>query len=496
MEMKNFDYSDLVAFDKKEVEIIKEHPLNRKTSEYLFQNKFRKAIFFLFREGLKRLLLKYKSRKIYSQIEKKEIFIIIKSKKDNGYFGGFQYSIDQPIYYFLKGSRKNHLPQIDHYNDGMIVLNPFIGFVLPIQSNSEFKECHDSFKPIILKEDHPDKKAAFDIDLYLVGCGKYVFSEILPIFKEFNQKMAVDFNYEILNLEVFKDFYIRTNDFNTIFDYSDNENKKLAVIASYHSYHTEQAVRFLTLKASKVIIEKPPCVTKDDFIKLLSIYDTKRVYIAYHRRFSKWNILVKKIIARNPTPLIINMVIREPQIPPNHWYFSPNQGTRISGNLCHWIDLAIFWIQRMPVSIKISKNEILGVDHSIYNIVFDDGTIVNLVPTDMGDGTRGVQEYIIIKGKSIDIRIEDYTRMWIWEKGRRKTYFSRIRDKGHRKLNDMYKKFILHGIESPYSKRDFIFTTWIYISFVEIFYSNQDSLELDFSGFLDPDFLAGETDAG
>jgi predicted dehydrogenase len=165
-----------------------------------------------------------------------------------------------------------------------------------------------------------------------------------------------------------------------------------------------------------------------------------------------------------------------------HWYNAPNQGSRIAGNLCHWIDLTIFLLEgKKPVSISISKNKILGIDNSTFIILFDDGSIVTLIPSDYGDGTYGVQEFIKIRNEKLDIRIDDFMHMRLWINGKVRNYYKLRRDKGH---DIMYKKFcnsILSNKKSEYTKNDLIYSTSIYLNFIKLYYSDESNMELHFS---------------
>jgi predicted dehydrogenase len=316
--------------------------------------------------------------------------------------------------------------------------------------------------------------------MFLVGCGDYTRTVVLPVLRDLYPKAAIDFNYEIITSRYFAHFEIRANDFNAVLALDCNDNEKLAVIASYHSYHATQAAALLNQPRFKVIVEKPPCVTFEDLRKFVTCYDSKRIFVGYNRRYIPWNQIVKETLATSQHPVVANIIVTETQITKQHWYFAPMQGTRICGNLCHWIDLAIYWMGRRPKSVHIVRNEKLGADYSSFGVVFDDGSIFNFTATDLGDGTRGVQEYIHIKSEEIDIRIQDYIGMRIWNKGRVSRYWSLRRDKGHRRMYEQFAMRALGGQGSSYSKDDLIYSTLTYLSLLELFNSRHDSASLDY----------------
>ncbi len=50
-------------------------------------------------------------------------------------------------------------------------------------------------------------------------------------------------------------------------------------------------------------------------------------------------------------PLTMTCIVKELRLPKSHWYYWSTQGTRIAGNLCHWIDLGAYCIKQRPVSV-------------------------------------------------------------------------------------------------------------------------------------------------
>ncbi len=471
-----FDYHDLVAFSRDEVEIVEKHPAAKTTKLFRHQNMRKQFLFFLMREGLASLWRKFVSRRFYSRIASKSVFLIVKLKGKDEFYAGFQHSLDQPVYYFLPESKSDTPPTIAA-EDAFAAFDPFIGYSEKASSG----EAEKRFKPILLDSKNRKKTAEAPFDLYLIGCGDYVRTTVLSAFEEFNPKAAVDFNYEVLQAKWLRGFEHRTNDFDSALTTFSDGHKKCAILASYHSHHAAQACRLLEFPDTTVFIEKPPCVTRDDLRRLLEVFDPKRVFIGYNRRFIPWNHDVKSLIEKYRSPVMINVQITEAQITQDHWYFAPNQGTRVTGNLCHWIDLAVFWIDQKPTRVSVAKNEALGIDYSIFTLHFEDGSMVNFIPSDLGDGTSGVQERISIKNEAFEVRIDDYLRMRIWEKGAVKTLRKLRRDKGHKRMYAAFKNALENGEPSAYSAKDLLYSTLTYIAFVELFYSSENSMELDFS---------------
>jgi predicted dehydrogenase len=477
--VRDFDYHELLSFERDDVEIIARESVAFTTKEFRHQNMVRKILFFLRREGIFKLLKKVKSRKSAESIDKKSVFLVVRHKGSGVYYAGMQFSETQPVFYFLPFSASATARSIDSYDADFKRFNPFWGFLLE-KYETTGQVLKKDFQPVILKGN--SAKGSRDIELHVVGCGDYARTAALSHFKDFTLKTAVDFNPEVLALPELANFETRTNDAEIAFK-NEGAARRCALIASYHSYHSPQAVKFLKAGFERIIIEKPPCVTFKDLEELAKNFDQKRVLVGYNRRFIEWNHTAKALMRKYSESFAITILIQEVQITPQHWYFLPNQGTRVTGNLCHWVDLVIFLIDAKPVRISIAKNRKLGIDYSSFSLFFDDGSVVNFIPSDLGDGTQGVQEKLFIKSHSLDIAIDDYLTMKVWEKGETKKYSRTIRDKGHATMYKAFRECIVNNKPGEYSLKDLVYSTAIYISFVELFYSENDSMELDFSRF-------------
>jgi hypothetical protein len=138
-------------------------------------------------------------------------------------------------------------------------------------------------------------------------------------------------------------------------------------------------------------------------------------------------------------PKIITITVNEVRVTNTHWYLWGNQGTRITGNACHWIDLCQFLIESLPIKIQMAKS-ILSKDDCSLNIIYQDGSIATIVLSDKGNDMRGVQEFIEVKHNNCSYQIHDMLKLICdKENGSRKVYRSILRDKGHK---HMYQKFL------------------------------------------------------
>jgi predicted dehydrogenase len=179
-------------------------------------------------------------------------------------------------------------------------------------------------------------------------------------------------------------------------------------------------------------------------------------------------VVARRVIGAAEGPVCVTCIVKELLIPESHWYRWPTQGTRIFGNLAHWVDIGVCMIDAEPLSLVIASaaNSKPGDELSM-TVVFADGSRLTVVATEHGNGLRGVQEYIDIRRANVTVQIDDFLRMTTERGGRRRIRRWRIRDKGHLA---MYRAF-LDGIEKgqppSYPDRALLTTTRILAAAVD-----------------------------
>lgn len=257
----------------------------------------------------------------------------------------------------------------------------------------------------------------------IIGCGQFAFSTIsyfLYFFRKGHFLGCYDIdNEKAKNLGNFYRFSKVYSDTNTLF--SDNACK-LIYIASNHSSHTPYAIKALQ-KNIDVYIEKPIAVSIEQLIDLKKQlqHSTSKIFVGYNRPFSKAINLISKEIDNIRRPLSINYFISGHNIPEDHWYRNPKEGTRVCGNLGHWLDLTIYLFNRrgyIPTNYQISisyanKNE--SDDNILVCIITDFNDIVSILLSSRCEPFEGINETINIQCDNIIAKIDDFRHMTIWK---------------------------------------------------------------------------------
>tara|TARA_R110002096_G_scaffold410190_1_gene609756 strand:+ start:8912 stop:10057 length:1146 start_codon:yes stop_codon:yes gene_type:complete len=223
-------------------------------------------------------------------------------------------------------------------------------------------------------------------------------------------------------------------------------------IASNHNSHTSYALSALQ-QDKKVYCEKPIAVTFNQLYDLYNAVNKKPdlFFCGYNRPHSSIMRHCKNTYASifRVQPITMSCYVRGHDIPSDHWYRNPDEGTRICGNAGHWVDLFIstIWgrfntLDYFCLSI-ISSNPSNLDDNMLISITTHAGDIFNLTISSRSEPFEGIDETINIQAGSLNIKIDDFRRAKINNKHFVAQLKGWVKDVGHEK-----------SIEQPFSKED------------------------------------------
>ncbi len=219
----------------------------------------------------------------------------------------------------------------------------------PVLSNAVTVEFQRTAAPAEVKRPIAGSRSA----LFMAGAGKYPCAYALPVFA----RAGIPFDTVIdLNparaARVAQRFGFANADTDAargLQRLSEYEAPML-LIATYHATHLEIAELALSINpATRIMLEKPPVATIEQLHRL----DRLRrggayIEIGYNRRHPDMITQARDRLASEDGPIVMTAIVKVPRIPPSHWYFWPSQGTRVTGNACHWIDLGRYFIRAAP----------------------------------------------------------------------------------------------------------------------------------------------------
>jgi predicted dehydrogenase len=319
------------------------------------------------------------------------------------------------------------------------------------------------------------------IPVAVLGAGDYTRTEIIPALKRAGMSL-----YSVANREpqiaamVGREygFALATTDSERAI--AETPAPGLVVVATAHDSHTQLACAAIEA-GHRVFVEKPPTVTPEDVHRLASAMRANpgAIEIGFNRRYHPLVRRARARLQRESGPTTISCIVKELIFEPDHWYFWPNQATRVTGNLCHWIDLAVFLIEGepMPVSVTLSPrvpgSEPGSDEERILTVTFEDGSLVTILGTTRGDGIRGVQEQMDIRRGQTSIAIDDLWKMRVRSGGIERYSRTLFRDKAHTAMYREALGRVVAGQPSVYPVRDMIVVSAIQIAASDLVRADQ-----------------------
>src|SRR5262245_51157937 len=193
-------------------------------------------------------------------------------------------------------------------------------------------------------------------DVGVIGCGQFAFATIgYIVATRIGNRFVACYDPNGHAAASFARFY-GCKPSATAADVLADPRVAVVYIASNHSTHAGYAID--ALRANKLVyVEKPIAVSNDQLSALL---DARRqapdhLFAGYNRPFSAAVRELKTYCAGAKGPLTLSCIIAGHMIPRDHWYRELAEGTRICGNLGHWLDLMVHimsW-RRLPRDWRI-----------------------------------------------------------------------------------------------------------------------------------------------
>lgn len=278
----------------------------------------------------------------------------------------------------------------------------------------------------------------------LIGCGQFQYSTIaFFLSRSFKNRFSFCYDVNHKNAITLGKYYSIPQIIKSSDGLQNNLNANIVYIASNHYSHTEYAIGYLN-KGIDVYCEKPISVTFDQFdILVNAIKNSNAVFYAgYNRPFSAAIETIKESISgsnRIDGKFSLNCYVSAHDIPKDHWYRKEEEGTRICGNVGHWIDLMIHLYNvrgYIPKSYEVQiaySDTTESDDNIVITITTPFGDLTSITITARSEPFEGINETINLQYDKVIAKIDDFRSVIIWDDDKlyRKKY--RIKDVGHKR---------------------------------------------------------------
>lgn len=199
----------------------------------------------------------------------------------------------------------------------------------------------------------------------------------------------------------------------------DDKNIDAVMILTRHSLHAKMIEEALAA-GKHIFVEKPLCVSESELAHLVEAYARTNqrfvLTVGYNRRFAPLALQLKKQMMPRDAPMVMTCRVNPGVLAPQHWVYDPAEGGgRIVGELCHFVDLCLYFTDSMPVSVYASAtagmdNRISFLDDVSVSCKLQDGSIAHIVYTASGDRAYSRERIEMFSGGRVGV-LEDFRKL-------------------------------------------------------------------------------------
>ena len=334
---------------------------------------------------------------------------------------------------------------------------PYLGVLLQYDAT----RVVDSRIP--LNQKTTTRGSASVVRIGLIGAGDYARSMLLPNFKaagaEF-QAIATASGVTARSVGEQHGFRFCASGAAEVINDTD---VNLVVVATRHASHAGLARQALETGKS-VFVEKPLATNDQELEEVISSANSGgALMVGFNRRFSPLAREALQFFNNRQSPLSINYRVNAGRLSPNHWVHDANEGGRLIGEICHFIDLIHFVTGSLTTrvfaeAIRGRNTESTDEDSVLVTLRLSDGSNASIAYLSEGDKALP-KERVEIFGAGKSFVIDDFRSATAYQNGREKTIRLREQDKGQRDEIRAVMSVVLEGKPAPISLEDLKTTT-------------------------------------
>ena len=285
-----------------------------------------------------------------------------------------------------------------------------------------------------------------DVSVGMIGAGNYASTMLLPFLKEKASLVGIATATGINAKDKAQKFGFRyaTTDYREMLA---DSSINTIVIATRHNQHARMVVDALNSK-KHVYVEKPLAISLEELQAIQKAHSVsgRMLMVGYNRRYSASVQYLKKQLKKN-IPYSVYYQVNAGFIPMDKWYQSAEQGGRIIGEMCHFIDTVQFLLDADPVEVHASSTQVEGMplqDNTFVTIRFSDGS--TCVIAYLADGDKKYsKEKILITGYRTNIEFDNFKSVTVFKEGKssKKQFF--LVDKGQKEEMEQLAQSVKSG---------------------------------------------------
>lgn len=231
------------------------------------------------------------------------------------------------------------------------------------------------------------------------------------------------------------------------------------VVTTPHATHANLVTKFLEAGKS-VFVEKPLALTWEELEHVIKARENSSGFftVGFNRRFAPFVVEARQFMQSRHGRSVVSIRVNAGQLPPDSWQKDSDEGNgRILGELCHFVDLAMYLVGSPVKSVSATSGATsrdLCEDVST-SIVFADGSLATIIYTALGDTSFSKELIECYKGGAVS-RIDNFRDFIVVSDGKTVTKKSSMsQDKGHKAQIEAFVSAVLEA-RAPIDEQELI----------------------------------------
>jgi predicted dehydrogenase/threonine dehydrogenase-like Zn-dependent dehydrogenase len=390
--------------------------------------------------------------------------------------------VDYPIGYVRWTERRNLRCFLDLLAGGQVDLEPLISAVLPfddavgaynrIQSGEQrgvgmlFR--YPAEAPIRRRlaaaapPERPARRATAQpvVRFGVIGAGNYATSMLLPHLRGRPDVQLVEVatatGLSAANAQRKFGFERCSTDRRELLE---DETIGAVLIATRHHAHANMVCE--ALRAGKaVFVEKPLAVDAeqlDAIVAAVSESGNDRLQVGFNRRFAPLLVGLKRAWGPRGGPVQVRYDVNAGKLESGSWYAQPDEGSRMIGEGCHFVDTVSWWLDQDPVAVFSAAAA--EPDDTATTLIYPDGSVATIAYQTRGDA-RAPKELLQVVGDGQVARLLNFQQTELWRGGKRQSQRTRTGiNKGQKQELDAFVRAVAEAGPMPIPLASLLATT-------------------------------------
>ncbi len=329
-------------------------------------------------------------------------------------------------------------------------------------------------EPLSQKTAFPTPKSTKEMGkcvLGVIGAGGFAKSVLLPELKKMNgvtlhtlatqrgasaEKTGESFGF--LNARADVEAVLENPDINAV------------LIATRHDSHADLTAKALA-SGKSVLVEKPLALDRDGINRVIQARNESSGFfqVGFNRRFAPLSNKVRARLENHDGTKFVLLRINAGHIPADSWVHAADEGGgRILGEVCHFVDLARFFVGSPIVSVQADAAQVNGGGCDDLNVAlrFSDGSLASIVYTGLGDNVYSKELIEAYAGGGV-ITIDNFQSYIIAEHGKLNKPGKSAQDKGFRLALQGFVDAVVTGGPAPIDEAELVETSLATLAIME-----------------------------